>query len=494
MSKSSAQPVGEDFSELGSFAAGDGPGPARFLHSRRVSWWNVAATRGGYASVVVPFIAASVIGLRMSFSDAMTAIGVAIVLSAVLASCVGVAGQKERLPTWALLRWSGFGLKGAAMVSLAAAGVLVFWFAVHIEVLGRVVAALAQVPVWAAVLASGACLTLLVVFGNKLLTWPSLLAIVLFSAPVGWLLWQELHNGNWESLMPPSFVGTTMTVASAVTVAMGSYIMAAVLSADTARQFTRPSGAVWATIIRSVLTFAATAVPAVLLMHTIKVLVPRNDVELVVLVLTSGLGTIALSVLAASMLRAGSSELAPAALSTTQAARVLTGAQVKETPVAILLGIIATGFAVVGVGTHVMAVLVFAGVVFPPIVGIMVVDYFWLRSWRESLADSAEADMLPSFCPDWIPASLIAWFMGVAAGSPYMFGGAIMNFFPVSGTSVVSAVLAAPAVHAAVVAMVVYLVFGTLGLNRPKRPMVIDLRHLVIEDQPSSVDESKSTS
>ena len=50
--------------------------------------------------------------------------------------------------------------------------------------------------------------------------------------------------------------------------------------------------------------------------------------------------------------------------------------------------------------------LVLLGVVFPPIAGIMVAEYFVAKTWRPELDSSRRAGVLPPTAPTWVPTSL----------------------------------------------------------------------------------------
>ena len=59
--------------------------------------------------------------------------------------------------------------------------------------------------------------------------------------------------------------------------------------------------------------------------------------------------------------------------------------------------------------THFTDFLVLLGVVFPPIAGIMVAEYFVVRTHRAELEASRAVDRLPATAPTWVPATLVVW-------------------------------------------------------------------------------------
>ncbi|NED92618.1 cytosine permease, partial [Streptomyces sp. SID11233] len=56
------------------------------------------------------------------------------------------------------------------------------------------------------------------------------------------------------------------------------------------------------------------------------------------------------------------------------------------------------------------------GVLFPPIAGIMITEYFVARVWRRDLDDSRAAGTLPERAPVWVPASLVVWLIAALIG------------------------------------------------------------------------------
>ena len=69
----------------------------------------------------------------------------------------------------------------------------------------------------------------------------------------------------------------------------------------------------------------------------------------------------------------------------------------------------------------------------PPIAGIMVVDYFVLRTYRKALDESREKGTLPSEPEKLNPVTLVAWAAGFASGYFITVGIPSINSLLISG-------------------------------------------------------------
>ena len=83
------------------------------------------------------------------------------------------------------------------------------------------------------------------------------------------------------------------------------------------------------------------------------------------------------------------------------------------------------------------------GVVFPPIAGIMVAEYFVVKRWRRELSD---AENIPATSPTWVPATLVIWAVA-----------SLIGYFVAVGI---------PSINSVVMAFVLYVVAGKAGLIR----------------------------
>ena len=112
----------------------------------------------------------------------------------------------------------------------------------------------------------------------------------------------------------------------------------------------------------------------------------------------------------------------------------------------IVLGLVGTVLAAVGILGQFTGFLIILSVVFPPIAGIMIAEYFIVKVWRPQL-DSSRADgTLPVTAPRIVPATIVIWVVSALAGYFITWG--------------------IPSLISLFLAMILYIVAGKLGWVR----------------------------
>jgi cytosine permease len=97
------------------------------------------------------------------------------------------------------------------------------------------------------------------------------------------------------------------------------------------------------------------------------------------------------------------------------------------------LGAAGTLFSVFGVLERIVPFLLILGVVVPPVGGVMLADYFFLKRDREELRSTRGTSRLPRSC-EWLnPMAVVAWVAGSAAGYFLPLGIASLNSIVASG-------------------------------------------------------------
>jgi cytosine permease len=84
--------------------------------------------------------------------------------------------------------------------------------------------------------------------------------------------------------------------------------------------------------------------------------------------------------------------------------------------VTLVIGVIGTVLSVLGILDKFVSFLVLLGVLIPPVAGIMVIDYFVLKTHRKVLDTSRLSGELPPDTETISPITLFAWAAGFAAG------------------------------------------------------------------------------
>ena len=136
----------------------------------------------------------------------------------------------------------------------------------------------------------------------------------------------------------------------------------------------------------------------------------------IIAILTQTTSTLGLFAVVFSTLRVNDLNLYSSTLGIANATEGLTGFKPRYSMITLLLGFLGTLCSVLGILDRFVDFLELLGVVFPPVLGVMIVDYYLLKTDRQTLAQSRASNALPptSRLIGW-PA-LIASVAGSAAG------------------------------------------------------------------------------
>lgn len=425
----------------------------RVPEDKRYSWFNVATQRFGQLSALAQFFLAATIGVGMSFWDAILAITIGSVLLEIVTIFVGIAGMKEGLSTSVLARWTGFGAKGSALVGLAMAVSLTGWFGVQNEVFAQGLTSITGMPFWVACLVGGIGVTLIVAYGFKFMGWVAYVTVPAFLALCIWAVSVELGKHDVGTLMTEGPVGQPISLAAGATIVAGGFIVGAVMTPDMTR-FNRSVGdVVKQTIVGVTLGEYFVGVIGVLLAHALKL--QLAEAGGVIAIIQTSTGTIGVIVLILSILKINDWNLYPSTLGVTNAFQTLFGMRVNRVNVTLILGAAGTLLSIFHITTKFMDFLMLLGVVFPPIAGIMIVDYFILKTWRKELDESRAKGELPKQADNFVLGGIIAWVAGALVGHY---------------TGLKDVNIGIPAINSLAATMIVYYALGVAGLARSSKP------------------------
>lgn len=423
----------------------------RVPEDKRYSWFNVATQRFGQLSALAQFFLAATIGVGMSFWDAILAITIGAVLLEVVTIFIGIAGMREGLSTSVLARWTGFGAKGSAFVGLAMAVSLTGWFGVQNEVFAQGLAGITNMPFWVACLIGGLGVTLIVAYGFKFMGWVAYVTVPAFLALCVWAVSAELGKHDIGALMSEGPVGEPISLAAGATIVAGGFIVGAVMTPDMSR-FNRSVGdVVKQTIVGVTLGEYFVGIIGVLLAHALKV--QLADAGSVIGIIQTSTGTIGVIVLIISIVKINDWNLYPSTLGITNAFQTLFGVRVNRVTVTLILGVAGTLLSIFNITSSFIEFLMLLGILFPPIAGIMIVDYFILKTWRKELDESRAQGELPKQADSFVLAGIVAWVVGGAVG--YFTGEAGIGI---------------PAVNSLAATMVAYYALGVAGFARSSNP------------------------
>ena len=427
MAKNKVEAVGEDDYAL-----------ERVPDQAKDSWWSVAVQRFGQVSARSQFLLGAALGFGMRFWDAVLAILLGSVILEAIAIMTGIMGQKEGLSTSILTRWTGFGRHGSSLISLAIAMSLVGWFGIQSGVAASGLTAFTPgVPEWVWALVVGLGVTAIVVFGFKSMAWTAYITVPAFLLLAGWSIVIELRKHNLAELVQQAPPGPTLSLAAGATLVAGGFIVGMVITPDMTRFNRKSSDVVKQTLVGVTLGEFTVALAGVLLAHALR----TNDI---IAIVTSSSGFIGTIIIVAGTLKMNDWNLYSSSLGIVNFVETVFRRRVSRTHVTIVVGALGSILAALGILDHLVEFLTILGVLFPPIAGIMVAEYFVVKKWRRTLSSSAPA--LPATEPTWVVATLVVWIVS-AAGAWFMPWGIA-------------------SVNSLVASIVLYTIAGYLGLVR----------------------------
>lgn len=411
--------------------------------AKRQHWVKVAVQRFGQLSALSQFLLGAALGFGMTFGDAMLAILFGTIILEVVAVMTGILGQREGLSTSVLARWTGFGKYGSALISLVISLSLIGWFGIQSGVAADGLASFVPgVPPWVWAMVIGLGVTVIVIYGFESMAWTAYITIPAFLGLAGWSVWVELQKHKFGDLITQPAPGPELTIAAGATLVAGGFIVGMVITPDMTR-FNRSAGdVVKQTVVSVTVGEIGVALVGVLLAHALK----TNDI---ISIVTSTSGFIGSIIIVAGTIKMNDWNLYGASLGVVNFVDCVFGKSLNRGKATLLIGLAGSLLAAAGILGYFTSFLVILGVAFPPIAGIMVAEYYIVKTWRKQLSESAPN--LPETQPGWVPATLFVWGASAVLGAIIPFGIASLNSLMLS--------------------ILLYVIAGKLGLVRGTREL-----------------------
>jgi len=356
----------------------------------RLSFLSVTLVHAGMLTALDQFMLGAVLGHSMTLTNAFIAIFAGSVIFGIVTFALGYAGMKEGLSSSLLSRWCGFGRVGSLFVSLVIAVSLLGWFGVQNAVFAKGLNYALNDRfgfAWSATF-SGLFLTVLVAFGFKALRFTARIAVPLFIAVIVTVSILILTGHNSTELVNALPVGPPMSVAAGITIVVGGCIVASLITPDMSRYSKSGRHVFWMTIISIIIGEFVINGLAILLARAV------NSAD-VVYIMAETAGGIGLLVVVFSTLRVIDFNLYSSSLGIANLVSALTGRKVNFSAITLTLGCLGTALSVAGILDRFVDFLTLLGVVFPPLLGVMLVDYFVLKTSRQTLYPSRLLGELP---------------------------------------------------------------------------------------------------
>ncbi|MEJ3658649.1 cytosine permease [Actinomycetes bacterium KLBMP 9759] len=412
----------------------------RVPKEQRYSWWSVAVQRFGQVSALSQFLLGSTLGFGMTFWDAFLAFTFGAVILELVAIGVGIIGAREGLQTSVLARWTGFGQGGSAVVGVAIGISLIGWFGIQSGVSAAGLVSLVGVlPAWLWALLFGLAVTFIVLWGFASMKWVAYITVPAFIVLVAWSIGSELFTHDVGALVASPPPGPALTLLQGTTLVAGGFIVGAVITADMTRFNRSSADVVKQTVVGFTLGEYMIGMSGVLLAHAIR----SDDI---ITIVTSSVGWVGTLVIILGTLKINDWNLYSSGLGVVNFVGTVLGKRVNRAVTTLMLGIAGSLLAAGGILDSFIGFLSLLGVAFPPIAGIMVAEYFVVKTWRPELERSRAAGTLPETAPTWVPATLVIWVAAALIGQFVSWG--------------------LPSINSLVAAFALYVVAGKLGLVR----------------------------
>lgn len=401
---------------------------SRVPQDKRVSFLSVAVVHMGMLTALDQFMLGAVLGHGMTVTDAFIAISVASVIFGVVTYGLGLAGMREGISGSLLARWCGFGRIGAVLIGAIVAVSLLGWFGIQNAIFARSLTFAVQDKIsfaWAAAL-TGIFLTMLVAFGFKALRITARIAVPLFILLVGFISVTTLSGADIHQVFGLPSAGEPITISAAITMVVGGAIVASLITPDLTRYSRNSKQVLNITLL--------TIIAGEFIVNGLALMIAKTlGTEDVVTIMSQTAGGIGLLVVVFSTLRINDINLYSSSLGIANAVEGITGIKLRYTTTTIAIGLLGTLLSVLGILDRFVDFLTVLGVVFPPVIGIMLVDYYLLRSHRDALDESAKRGELPAETPVIGWSAIIASIAGSVVGLSIDWGVPTINSLAVAG-------------------------------------------------------------
>ncbi|RYL92795.1 cytosine permease [Sporolactobacillus sp. THM7-4] len=382
----------------------------RVPREKRSSMWKILLIRIGSLTCISQLMLGAELGFGLSFWNAFWATIIGSVILQFVSFGLGVAGEKEGLSTSVLSRWTGFGRYGSAIVGGAFAISLTGWFGIQNSIFAEGIIAIVgknlSFPLIAAI--TGIAVTVIVLFGFKMMSWTANIAVPGFLILIAWATYSMLKNHSLTHLMTMNPPGV-LTMSAAITMVTGGFIVGCIITPDITRFAKCTKDVFWITVIGTLLGELCIGLLGVLMAHAIG----SSSIMAIVYQLT---GVFGVFLVIFSTLKLNDVNLYSSSLGISNFIEVVFHVEVNRGLITIILGVFGTILSIVGVINQFIAFLSLLGIVFPPIAGIMFIDYFVLKRSRKALDESRMRNTLPTHIERFHPMTLIAWVAGALAG------------------------------------------------------------------------------
>lgn len=382
---------------------------SRVPGAHRLPFFSLALIHMGMLTALDQFMLGAVLGHSMTIKEAFLAITGGSVIFFIATFGLGYAGMKEGLSGSMLSRWCGFGRTGSALVGLLIAVSLMGWFGVQNAVFARSLdfSTGGILGFKGAAALSGISLTILVAFGIGALKYTARIAVPLFLVNVVYITW-VIFSGNTPPDAAPQ-IESPLSVSTGMTLVVGGAIVASLITPDITRYSRSTSSVFWMVLLTVFLGEYVVNGFAIYLAMRLN----TADVVTIMSQASAGIGFL---VVVFSTLRINDVNLYSSSLGVANFIEVLTGRKFSYLFLTLLIGFTSTLLSVFGILDKFVDFLTLLGIFFPPVIGVMLTDYFLLKTHRKALDHSRIRGSIPTKTPRFGFCAIAASLLGGVAG------------------------------------------------------------------------------
>ena len=363
-----------------------------------VSWPRVAAVSMMVGFSLPTFVTGLEIYLSVSLVNFLIALVVGCGILAIVGGLMGVIGAKTRLSSYLLVRIA-FGDRGAGVVNIAFAISLLGWYGFNIDLFSGAVSELleqvfnlhvADLPIE---IFASICMTLTTIFGFRAINILSSVLIPIMLIATFWLAYSSLSNYSLGDLIVMQ-VEPSMSLGAAISSIVGAIIIGAIILPDITRFIRGWKGALTTAFLSYVV------VQLIVMIVAAMAAAASGKTEILEIMLSLGMGFSAFAIVIAGSWILNSLNLYSSVLSVEA-----TFPKLKSNWLIIALGVLGVVAASLNILDMFLTFLFYLAVVFIPVAGVILVDYFLIRP-SAYCEKTLESNRLFS------PIAFFAWFVG----------------------------------------------------------------------------------
>lgn len=370
--------------------------------SATVSGWHIASLEAGIMVSLPAFMIGAQIGAIFGLARGALAVAIGALFLTIVACLAGAVAQRCRLTT-AMIIETAFGRTGAKVVNFVLALTLFGWFGVITKLFGESVGHVATTSgltgldprLW--MIGGGSLMIMTTVYGFSALQKVASVVVPFLLMGLVATAYIATRLVSWEALLATPLDAPSLGIG--ISLVVGGIAAGATIYPDFSRFARARSDAMLAAVVGF-----AVAMPAVLILSAIPS-IATGEHDLTIILASLGLGGPALALLVFSAWTANSGTLYSAALTLSA---IFTW--VPHVTLTIVAGSIGIALAILGISDYLIPFLTALGIGIPPIAGIYVADFFFVR--RQAYLDYGKGGHAALR-----PLAFASWIVSVAVGA-----------------------------------------------------------------------------